>query len=311
MSWRRVILVTGLILAEPITNLALPVSGAGESFAGSESAGFSDDRTVELLTHDLSVELIPDRHQLLATDRLVLKVLTSGLEQVSFSLNAALRVGRIHEQHGAASRPLSFTVQGPGTRREVTGKDSPPPGSGGSQQDQTVQMVTVRLDRPVGVGQQLTLEWTYEGAINDPPREPRHLRFVTPSETGGHIGSEGVYLSGETHWYPDIEGALPTYRVRIVAPAGWEAVTHGRQVSRLAEDRTVMADWEVTARTEALTLVANRFVKARRTWRDSTGKTIEVAAYLFPEEASLAEEYLDASVRYLEAYTKLLGPYPF
>lgn len=312
VSWRRVILVTGLILfCEPITSPGLPNPGNGDAFAAPVSDPVTDARTVDLLTHDLSVELIPDRHQLLATDRLALKVLTSGLERVSFSLNAALRVSRIHEQRGAASRPLSFTVQGPDAAGEVTGKDRPPSGAGGSRQDQTVQMVTVRLDRPAGAGQQLTLEWVYEGAINDPPRESRDLRYVTPSETTGHIGSEGVYLGEETHWYPDIEGALPTYRVRIVTPEGWETVTHGRQVSRLAQGRTVTADWEVTAKTQALTLVANRFVKAQRTWHDSTGDAIEVATYLFPEEASLAEGYLEASVRYLEAYSKLLGPYPF
>jgi hypothetical protein len=64
--------------------------------------------------------------------------------------------------------------------------------------------------------------------------------------------------------------------------------------------------WQVTEKTEALTLVANRFVKKEREWNG-----VIVATYLFPEDAQLADEYLEASVQYLEAYSKLLGPYPF
>lgn len=68
----------------------------------------------------------------------------------------------------------------------------------------------------------------------------------------------------------------------------------------------MVADWQIESRTEALTLVANRFVKTQRDWNG-----IEIATYLFPEDAPLAQEYLDASVRYLKTYTTLLGPYPF
>lgn len=172
-------------------------------------------------------------------------------------------------------------------------------------------MVTVSLRAPSVRDQTVTLEWSYEGILNDPPRDPRQLRFVTPSETDGHIGNEGVYLSGETHWYPDLSGALSTARIVVVTPEGWEAVTHGRQVSRSARDGITMAEWQVSARTEAYTLVANRFVKTARDWEDPSGRPIEVAAYLFPEDAHLAGEYVQASLRYLEFYTKLLGPYPF
>jgi hypothetical protein len=152
----------------------------------------------------------------------------------------------------------------------------------------------------------MTLQWRYEGAIDDPPREPRHLRFVTPSETSGHIGSEGVYLSGETYWYPDVPGSVATFRVRATVPKGWSVVTQGRRLSSAAVAGGMMEEWDAAAPAEALTLVANRFVMRHREW-----KSIDVQTYLFADDAALAEEYLDASVRYLDAYTALLGPYPF
>ncbi len=175
----------------------------------------------------------------------------------------------------------------------------------------TGQAVTVRFSRPLQVDETVTLLWHYQGEINEPPREPRHLRFVTPSETAGHIGAEGVYLSGETLWYPDLPGSLPTFSLRAKTPGEWTAVTHGRQLVRTVQEAAAVADWEVADKTEALTLVANKFVVKRRDWPDPSGRSIDITAYLFPDEAQLADDYLDASIRYLDAYTKILGPYPF
>jgi hypothetical protein len=73
----------------------------------------------------------------------------------------------------------------------------------------------------------------------------------------------------------------------------------------------VMTEWVVTQPSEALTLVANTFVTTFRDWTAKTGQRIRLSTYLFPDDAHLAEEYLDATARYLDAYIPLLGPYPF
>lgn len=286
------LLLTGLFLAGEAVAGVLPAA------IQIPAAGPADDRQAELLTHDLAVELVPAGHRLLATDRITLKVLSPQLEQVSFSLNSALRVTRIQQGRGSELFPLAFSVGARGAGE-------------GEWPEQSPQVVTVQLAGPAARDQVLTLEWAYEGTINDPPRESRDLRYVTPSDTTGHIGSEGVYLSGESHWYPDLPGSLATVRLRATVPEGWETVSHGRQVSRAAAAGTVTVEWHASTRTEALTLVANRFQVSSREWRDRAGQAIEVATYLFPDDAPLADEYLDASVRYLEAYTTLLGPYPF
>jgi hypothetical protein len=49
----------------------------------------------------------------------------------------------------------------------------------------------------------------------------------------------------------------------------------------------------------------------RPDWIAKTGQRIQLSTYLFPDDAHLAEEYLDATARYLDAYIPLLGPYPF
>jgi aminopeptidase N len=247
------------------------------------------DHQAEVLSHDMRIELDPDVHRLYVSDRVTIKALAPPLSSFSFILNQALQISKISVAGGDGKR-LAFTAVSNGSENHESG----------------TQRVTVHLDTPSVAGQLLILEWQYDGIINDPPREPRHLRFVTPSETTGHIGPEGVYLSGETHWYPDLPGALPTFRVRVVTPKTWQAVTHGRQQSQIIQEDKMVAQWEIGSRTEALTVVANRFVKTQQDWQG-----IEIATYLFPEDTQLAQEYLDASVRYLKLYTTLLGPYPF
>jgi hypothetical protein len=278
MRWREcviaVVLAAGLCSAEPAR-------------AGQPVPPFI--RQAEILHHRLEVKLVPDRHELLAVDHMTVKALADDVGEASFTLNAALRVVLVLEPGSSGFRQLGIEAA---------------PGSAG-------QTVTVRFGRPLMKDETATLVWQYRGAINDPPREPRHLRFVTPSETAGHIGTEGVYLSGETLWYPDLPGSLPTFAVRVKTPGEWTAVTHGKQRARTVQDSIATADWEVAEKTEALTLVANRFVVKQRDWPDPSGRPIEIAAYLFPDEAPLADEYLDASIRYLDAYIRILGPYPF
>ena len=248
----------------------------------------SSERVVEVLSHDLNIELHPNRHQLDVLDRMTFKALVSSPASLSLVLNDALQVAdiRLVNDKGA---PLAIT-----TRSEA------------AHSEESAQRITITLDDSIAAGHVFVLEWTYHGLINDPPREPRHLRFVTPSETSGYIGPEGVYLSGETYWYPHLEKALPVFHVHVTTPIGWSAVTQGRQLSQTIQEGKTVADWEIVAKTEALTLVANRFIKAQQDWQG-----IEIATYLFAEDAPLAQEYLDASVRYLDTYTKLLGPYPF
>jgi aminopeptidase N len=304
---RRAVLASSRRLSLLAISLVLPAAMPAHAAGEGGCLSGSGNRGIEILAHHLDVTLTPVPHRLVAIDRLVFKVLTPTPSPASFALNAALRVGHIYERKGDHIRSVPFTSR-------MQDAESGTKGSG-EQRAERSQCITLDLEPSIEPGQVVTLEWNYDGLIEDPPREPRHLRFVTPSETAGHIGSEGIYLSGETHWYPDRPRSLASYRLRVTLPEGWEAVSQGREISRHvsdgAQDRSITTDWEVSPGTEALTLVANRFIKTKRDWRDSSERPIEVAAYLFPEDAHLAQEYLDASARYLETYTQLLGPYPF
>ena len=251
--------------------------------------------------HDLFVQIVPEQHALIVKDRLTLEVPQSPLP-VRFSLAPTLQIDRMTLVHISA-----------GT--EVLADDVPFELEHGSTPE-SAQHVTIP-SQVVAAGL-VTLDVHYHGVIHDPPRDPRHLRFVTPSETAGHIGPEGVYLSSESHWYPDVPESLSTYTLMVAVPTGWAAVTQGKAgetracpVGLCGNDQMVMTEWVVTQPSEAVTLVANTFVTTSRDWTAKTGQRIQLSTYLFPDDAHLADEYLDASARYLDAYIPLLGPYPF
>jgi hypothetical protein len=251
--------------------------------------------------HELFVQIVPEEHGLFVKDRLTLDVPQSKVP-VRFSLSPTLQIDHIALVHKSAGAEVSI-------------QDVPFEVEPGSQSE-PAQLVKI-ASQFVAAGS-MTLDVQYHGVINDPPRDPRHLRFVTPSETAGHIGPEGVYMSSESHWYPDISESLSTYELSVAVPRGWTVVTQGKAgesracpVGLCRNEQMVMAEWIVTQPSEALTLVANTFVASSRDWIAKTGQKIQLSTYLFPEDAHLAEEYLDATARYLDAYIPLLGPYPF
>ncbi|WP_455371113.1 hypothetical protein, partial [Petrachloros mirabilis] len=259
---------------------------------GQTLASSPESRTV--LQHHLTVELSPDDHELVARDEMELDVQGQPGEVV-FTLAPSLRVESIQ----LISRNND---ESPLTQSEVPFKYE-------MLSEPSTQHVVVTLTKPMDG--RVTLLWKYRGVIDDPPKEPRHLRFVTPSETGGHIGPEGVYLSSESQWYPDIEGSLARFAVNAAVPLEWTVVTQGRKLDERKTDGKRMSTWAVRDPTEALTLVANKFVAKHRNWTGSRGQNVELSTYFLPGNAALADEYLDATAKYLDVYTALLGDYPF
>jgi hypothetical protein len=251
--------------------------------------------------HDLFVQFHPETHALIGQDRITL-TLSEGQPEIRLSLSSTLAVQGVtsgpNDSTGHRSdQALAFSIE--------HDKDSP-----------QTQWVVVPLGSASPTT--MTIGITYHGVINDPPREARHLRFVTPSETAGHIGPEGIYLSSESQWYPDSPGSLSTYALRVALPAGWTAATQAATYNAAACSPDMcrlpsmtLIKWHRTKRSEALTLAANRFVVKQRSWVARSGQPVQLSTYLLPDHAPLADEYLDATARYLDAYIKVLGPYPF
>ena len=258
-------------------------------------SALSAQEQVTNLHHTLSAELIPATHELVASDQIELEM-NPQVPSVTFTLAHTLHVESIAMQ--------THSVSG-GQRSQ----DEVVPFTANRSPETTVQRIVVSLPR--NHGRRVVLVMSYRGQINDPPREPRHLRFVTPSETAGHIGLEGVYLSGESQWYPDIIGSFSTYRVTAQIPQGWTVVASGRKEGETTSAGKTSSTWIVQDQSEAFTLVANKFVTTSREWNSPTGQRVELQTHFLPDNAGLADEYLDATTRYLNVYVRILGSYPF
>jgi aminopeptidase N len=287
----RIVTFSCLFLAALLSHGAIDIAGAADPVLP----------RVVIRHHELFIQIVPDQHVLIAKDRLTLEVPQQKVP-IRFSLAPTLQLDRLTLIQTSAEAKVSL-------------QDVPFKIEHGSLPESAQQILIPSQAVPAGL---VTLDMHYHGVINDPPRDPRHLRFVTPSETAGHIGPEGVYISSESSWYPDVSESLSTYALSVTAPAGWTVVTQGTAgesracpASVCRDDNMAVTEWTVTQPSEALTLVVNTFVSTSRDWTAKTGQRIRLSTYLFPDDAHLAEEYLDATARYLDAYIPLLGPYPF
>lgn len=256
----------------------------------------AQDGQYQLRNHDIKATLDPSSHRVAVKDRVTFQGIGSGVKEVAVTLNESLVVASVsREGKSLPFRPRSLSTPAAAD-------------AGGTTQTapRSAHEIVVALDPPPRAGETFALDFAYAGEIRDPPREPRHLRFVTPSETSGHIGPEGVYIGPETYWYPDVRDSLASYRVAVTTPPGWEAIGQGGLVAREVVHGGILTTWDTSTPTEGLTLAAGKFVVKKH----QSGPT-EIATYFYPEEAGLADEYLKAAAEYLETYSAVLGPYPF
>jgi hypothetical protein len=130
-----------------------------------------------------------------------------------------------------------------------------------------------------------------------------------PAETpfaADHIGPDGVYLSAASHWLPRIDDGLISFSLEIDLPAGWVAVSQGkRSVPESRAGRSVVR-WVEHQPQDDLLVAANRFHVYQRPTPHA-----DALAFLLRPEPELAHRYLQATARYLDLYSRLIGPYPY
>jgi hypothetical protein len=223
--------------------------------------------------HDLVVTLDPENQQLKGLDTLKLRGWGEGDLIIRLALHARIISVSLENQ----SIPFNFK-QG-----------------------------RLQISSPHRMGDgELELTLSYEALFRDPvPVDPIQAEDPSYGITG-IIALQGTFLLSEAGWYPHIPGGSSTFRVRVVAPAGHEAVTAGRRVLRKTEGDITTSIWEVKHETGGIGLSAGPYVV-----RESRVGEIPTYTYFFPEEDPLSATYLKAAGDYLRFYVDLFGPYPF
>ena len=125
-------------------------------------------------------------------------------------------------------------------------------------------------------------------------------------QTPGVISNKGVYLAGNSGWYPRFGKELVTFTLQVELPLKWDAVSQGERTLHIRKENTTLVQWEAPQVQEEIYLIAAPFIE----YTQPAGRVAAMVFLRKPDEA-LAGKYLDAAVRYLAMYAELIGPYPY
>jgi hypothetical protein len=115
------------------------------------------------------------------------------------------------------------------------------------------------------------------------------------------ISPEGIYLDGGSAWYPQFNGIISGYDLRVTLPEGWQSVSQGKR--SLPDGKQ---QWTSTTPEQEIYLVAGPFTRYTREHDD-----IDLSVYLLVPDATLANIYLRTMGGYIDRYSRLIGDYPF
>ncbi len=146
----------------------------------------------------------------------------------------------------------------------------------------------------------------YEGTVYHPVSQSGREQARGFEDTPGIISPEGIFLSGTSGWYPDFGYPLMTFDLEVKLPPTWDAVSQGARVEHDRGRRSTSVQWQSPEPQDSIYLVAAKFTEYTR-----TSGPMEAMVFLRSPDRNLADQYLDATVRYIEMYDRLIGPYPY
>lgn len=146
----------------------------------------------------------------------------------------------------------------------------------------------------------------YEGEIHNPVEKSETLNFVAGDHTDGIISQEGVFLSGETLWYPTFKNVLSLFEIRTEIDGNYTVITQEDLLSTRNENGKSLSQWKSHVPAEGLVLIAGKyFVHSRKV------DGVEISTYFFEDNEDLAEKYIQKCAEYIRLYSGILGPYPY
>jgi len=230
-----------------------------------------------VIHHDLDLSLDPKNGQLIGRDTVTLPdELITDRREVFFSLHAGL----YPSLEGQQSELIPLEVSDIGV---------------------PVQRYRLRL---APGNSRFTLRYT--GAIQHRLARPNRSYGKIERATPGSISADGVYLAGRSYWYPRFADTLLTFSMEVTLPVGWRAVSQGSNGQAAPSGGAARMRWHELKPQEEIYLVAGRYHEYRR-----EASATAALVFLRSPDTALATKYLDATQRYVELYSRLLGLYPY
>lgn len=113
------------------------------------------------------------------------------------------------------------------------------------------------------------------------------------------LNSEGVFLDGNSHWYPQVAGMQHRFTMDVVLPDGWVSLSQGKQTA---------SGWQESQPQRSIYLLAGQFEVYQAPAKAGQPQAM---VYLQSADPELAQRYLQATERYITEYSDLLGAYPY
>lgn len=223
------------------------------------------------VSQEIAVTLVPDGHLLRGDSSLSY---AGRPDKLTFNLDPAARI----DQVSSAGQALEFTFRD-GSLTVIPASAATGPLS-------------------VSIRYQLTLNDPLPG-VSAGSEDPGY-------GIGGSIGPQGVFLGSSVSWYPRPSAAPLRRTISISAPAGMEGITAGERLSRETSAGVTRSVWQEEPPLGDLALAAGHYLLKERQLPG-----LLVSTYLYPENAHLADSYLEAASGYLRTFAELFGPYPF
>ena len=121
----------------------------------------------------------------------------------------------------------------------------------------------------------------------------------------------GSFLPGGTGWYPELGTASFTYRLSLDLPAGQRGLVPGRLIDERSEGGRYRATFAFARPAESIDLMAGPYQVRERLVQREGADPLRLRTYFYPELSDLADDYLAAVARYVDLYSRWIGPYPF
>jgi uncharacterized iron-regulated protein len=147
-----------------------------------------------------------------------------------------------------------------------------------------------------------TLRITYQGVFREEQGRTANLQNAGVVR-GGMISTEGISLTG--NWYPSFKGPA-YYRLTALVPAGFTAISEADEITHKETPTGREYSYSFPHPLNGISFVAGKYREVK-----GTVDGIDIHAYFFPEDISLAETYIEYSKKYFEMYNRLLVPYPY
>ena len=230
-------------------------------------------------SHQLDITLVPGENRLIGKDRFIARF-KGGLEF------------RLHEDFMLESVLVNGTAR---QVKRINGKTS----------GQHARYAYYRVRQPFKFGGKVEVEVSYTGQRVVDTGETSFSREKIAMEISATISEEGIFLSPHGGFYPQGNETMSQFETRIQLPAGWDAVSEGRRSAAKTESESII-EYQTLHPMEGIHISAAKWVV-----NEKVVDGVEFYTFFFPEDTTLATQYLDMSVRYVDMYSKMISPYPF